>query len=154
MTMSYMYNVKGILYWCVNREWKTNNTKGAKWPSKPWIPYIFHIRNGTRKYVNGMGNFTYPGPNGKIYPSLRLENFRDGIEDYEYYVLLKKEIEKLKNKNPGSHLIAEGEKLLKIPQDVAKAVNDYNPEPANLINHREKVAKMIEKLAKANRNKK
>lgn len=41
-------------------------------------------------FKNGMGNYVYPGKDGRILPSLRLENLRDGVEDYEYLVLLKK----------------------------------------------------------------
>jgi glycosyl hydrolase family 123/concanavalin A-like lectin/glucanase superfamily protein len=147
MSLSYMYKVKGILYWCINREWKPNNIKEKKWPETPWKPYIHSVLSKKRKYVNGMGNFTYPGPNGKIYPSLRLENFRDGIEDYEYYKLLEQKVADVKKNNPGNPLIKEAEKLLKLPANVATAVNNFSPNPENLLKHRQQVAEMIMRLS-------
>ncbi len=151
MSLSYMYKVKGILYWCINREWKTNNVKGKKWPDISWKPYIFSASTGKRKNVNGMGNFLYPGANGRIYPSLRLENFRDGIEDYEYYKLLERRLAYVKKNNPYNALIKEAEKLLKIPPNVAVAVNYYSSDPTHLIAHRKKVAEMIVRLQMKNR---
>jgi hypothetical protein len=147
MSLSYMYKVKGILYWSINREWKTNDVKGKKWPEVAWKPYIFSAFTGVRKYVNGMGNFTYPGLKGKIYPSLRLENFRDGIEDYEYYKLLETKVAELKKSKKDDKLLAEAEELLAIPATVATAVNNFSPDPVNLMKHREKVAEMITRLS-------
>ena len=142
MTLSYIYKVKGILYWCINREWKNNLNINKKWPDAEWKPYIYHASRGTRKYKNGMGNLVYPGKNGELLPSLRLENLRDGLEDYEYLVMLKE----LTDAQSGTPLAREAEKLLKIPANVAVAADNYSSNPENLINYRNKIALMIEKL--------
>ncbi len=143
-TLSYKYQVTGLLYWSINREWETNLGTREQWEqSGAWKPYIFHIIHKTRKNKNGMGNLVYPGRNGELLPSLRLENLRDGLEDYEYLVLLKKLAAKLPENDPDR---TEAEKLLKIPPAVARAVNDYSADPQHLITYREQVALMIEKL--------
>ena len=144
MTLSYMYKVEGILYWCINREWKNNLSINEKWPDAEWKPYIYHMIKGTRKYKNGMGNLVYPGRNGKLLPSLRLENLRDGLEDYEYLVMLKK----LVAEQGDTVLAKQAEKLLKVPANVAVAVDNYSANPEHLINYRNKIALMIEKLRK------
>jgi Glycoside hydrolase 123, catalytic domain/Concanavalin A-like lectin/glucanases superfamily/Glycoside hydrolase 123 N-terminal domain len=139
-TLSYMYNIDGVLYWAINREWSTNLDIKGEWPEKNWKPYIINVFNKKRQYKNGMGNYIYPGKNGKLLPSLRLENLRDGIEDYEYLVMLKKLVAK--------HSDKQAEKLLKVPADVAVAVNRYSVNPDNLIKYRNQIALMIEKLKK------
>lgn len=49
---------------------------GKRWPEVPWNTY-------TWSRFNGDGHLYYPGPNMTMIPSQRLENIRDGIEDYE-----------------------------------------------------------------------
>ena len=41
---------------------------------------------------NGEGCIAGVGPDGIPLPTVRLENFRDGLEDYAYVALLKKKI--------------------------------------------------------------
>jgi hypothetical protein len=92
-----------------------------------------------------MGNLVYPGPDGRIYPSLRLENLRNGVADYEYLTMLKNRIETLKKSNcQDKALLDKAEALLIIPADVAVAVNNYSSDPDNLLKYRVKVAEMIE----------
>ena len=148
MTLSYMYKVKGVLYWCINREWVTNYDIKNNWPGKRWKPYIINCINKKRQYKNGMGNFVYPGKNGQLLPSLRLENLRDGIEDYEYLMILKKLVEKAKQKQINAALTKQAEKLLKVPVNIAVAVDDYSNKPKYLMTYRNKIALMIEKINK------
>ena len=141
--LSHMYQVKGILYWCINREWPTNMEIRDKWPDAAWKPWIYNLRTKKRIAKNGMGNLVYPGRKGEIYPSLRLENLRDGIEDYEYLAILSREAHRL----PATHPFRkEAEALLKVPASVAGSVNRYSPDPENLQNYRRAVAGMIVKL--------
>ena len=143
-TLSYMYNVDGVLYWCINREWSTNFDIKGQWPEKPWKPYIINCFNHKRQYKNGMGNYVYPGKDGRILSSLRLENLRDGVEDYEYLVMLKKLVEN----SPENMLTKRAAELLQIPPQVAQSVNRYSADPENLMKYRNNVALMIEKLKK------
>lgn len=147
-TLSYMYDMKAVLYWCINREWATNMDIKGQWPEKSWKPYIINIHSNKRQFKNGMGNYVYPGKDGRILPSLRLENLRDGVEDYEYLVMLKNLTEELKNKQAGCTMIGEAEKLLKIPATVAVAANDYSADPDHLMKYRREVANMVEKMSR------
>ncbi|MBQ7696620.1 MAG: DUF4091 domain-containing protein [Lentisphaeria bacterium] len=141
--LSHMYEIKGILYWCTNREWPTNMEIRDKWPDAAWKPYIYNLRTKKRIAKNGMGNLIYPGKNGELLPSLRLENLRDGIEDHEYLAILSRECAKLP---PGHPLRKKAEALLKVPAPVAESVTRYSSDPENLQAYRRAVAEMIVKL--------
>ena len=94
-----------------------------------------------------MGNLVYPGKNRKLLSSLRLENLRDGLEDYEYLVKLKQLIIEGKQIGCDKDFLAEAEKILVIPDNVAQAINRYSGEPAYLMNYRDRLADAIEKLS-------
>jgi hypothetical protein len=124
------------------------------WPQKPWKPYIIDVNTQKRIYKNGMGNLIYPGPSGKIYPSLRLENLRDGVEDYEYLATLKNSVEQLKLSNyPDKQiLLDQANALLQVPSNVALKVDYYSPDPKNLLKYRKDIGELIEKIDSKNCN--
>ena len=75
--IQYAYNVTGNLYWRVNY-WARKEDGDLK--------YVNPYERSTYKTTNGEGMLVYPGkPFGidGFVPSVRLENIRDGIEDYE-----------------------------------------------------------------------
>ena len=77
--MTFGQEADGLLYWHVNL-WHPNRILDIKDPYLDWkSPYIA----GT----TGDGCLTYPTPDGPV-SSIRLENIRDGIEDYDYLALL------------------------------------------------------------------
>jgi len=78
MWQAWKYGLNGHELYCYNI-WAAN-TKGAggkKWPEIPWSAESFRGRNGG-------GMMFYPGPCS----SIRLENARDGIEDWECFQVL------------------------------------------------------------------
>ena len=152
-TLSYLQGVKGILYWCVNREWQTNLDIREQWPNAPWKSHIYHAHTGKRKYKNGMGNLVYPGQDEVLLPSLRLENLRDGLEDYEYLCALHNAVGELEaTMNPAARaLLPAARALLTPPPSVATAVNAWSPEPTHLLKYRDEVARMVERSAQATR---
>ena len=64
----------------------------------------------------------------------RLEMLRDGIEDYEYFAILRR----LDPMNP----------LLVVPQDVTASMTEFTDDPAPMARHRERIARAIERIAK------
>ena len=143
-TLSFKYGVKGLLYWCINREWKLNKEKNPMWPDKGvWLPYFFSVQTGEKSQRNGCGNFVYPGPGGIIYPSLRLENIRDGIEDYEYLSLLKNEYIRLKQKGADKTVLDKISYLMAIPENIAVSIKNFTDYPEEIEKFRNEVARMI-----------
>ena len=86
----------------------------------------------------------YPGPDGDAWSSIRLENMRDGIEDYEYFTILKKDIKALKRKG-GKHsgLIQKAEKLLEIGPEIIADPVTYTRDYKKLLKRREEIGKTI-----------
>ena len=76
--------VDGWLVWTVSR-WN-NNKPIRNVPETGWNPESFPGDNGG-------GSYFCMGPNGQFLPTLRAEAIRDGIEDYEYFAMLKKQSE-------------------------------------------------------------
>jgi hypothetical protein len=81
--MAYRYRADGLLYWHVNL-----------WPDAPPLKTddafltAWQAENSLR--MPGDGQLLYPGEDGPL-PSIRLANIRDGIEDYEWLVLLERQ---------------------------------------------------------------
>ena len=77
--MTYGFQSDGLLYWHVNL-WHPNGVLDTHDPYLSWkLPYIWGM--------SGDGCLTYPTPSGPV-SSIRLENVRDGVEDYDYLALL------------------------------------------------------------------
>jgi hypothetical protein len=86
--MSYQAGVEGVLYYATNR-WlpadHANQPLVEDGVFSEWNPVTF----GT---TAGDGSLFYPGPDGPM-ASIRIENVRDGIEDYNLLWLLKRELD-------------------------------------------------------------
>ncbi|HIA65103.1 TPA: DUF4091 domain-containing protein [Candidatus Poribacteria bacterium] len=103
---------------------------------------------------NGDGRFLYPpmealegyksieGPVN----SIRWEMLREGIEDYEYFWMLKDQVEKLKAEDPENQLLREVEGYLIIPTSIVSNMTEFTKVPELLSTHRTDVAQSIEKL--------
>ena len=97
----------------------------------------------TRSFMtlNGDGCWTAVGPGGKPLSTLRLENFRDGLEDYAYALLLEKKLAA----NPSAPWADEARKLLEVPKSVMNTMSDFNDDPAALYAWRNAMADLIER---------
>ena len=140
-------DVAGILIWDTIY-WSGGSTyRGVKqdcwddtqcWCDSESRPYPYH-------WGNGDGRFLYPPRrvydktwNGAVLDrpveTYRLEMLRDGIEDYEYFAILRR----LDPMNP----------LLVVPQDVTASMTEFTDDPAPMARHRERIARAIERIAK------
>ena len=97
----------------------------------------------TRSFMtlNGDGCWTAVGPGGKPLSTLRLENFRDGLEDYAYALLLEKKLAA----NPNAPWADEAKKFLEVPKSVVNTMSDFNDDPAVLYAWRNAIADLIER---------
>lgn len=113
--MSFQSGVDGWLYYRVDR-WYGKGLVDAG-PLSPWEPRTFGNYSGD-------GSLLYPGPDGPI-PSIRLENLRDGLEDYNLLAALRTAID---NAPPGTDL-ARAKHLL-VATDVVHDSYEYARDPA------------------------
>jgi hypothetical protein len=160
---TFQRNIEGILVW-ESTYW----TSSAAYPDPqhPQNPYTDPMSwtsgystpaGEKRPWGNGDGRFIYPplaaanadntGPvlDGPI-DSIRWEHLRDGIEDYEYLVMLRQRLET----NPGrlpADLAAEARQLLLVPATITRSLTEFTPDGAPIEQHRDLVARMIERLS-------
>lgn len=119
--MTFGSQADGLLYWHVNL-WHPNRIIDTADPYLDWKPtYIAR--------TTGDGCLTYPTPDGPV-SSIRLENIRDGIEDYDYLALLAD---------------AKGrEAAMKLVARLVTSNTDFRRDPAALDAVREEIAKQLE----------
>ena len=107
-----------------------------RWPEVPWD----QTKVATyREYkVNGDGWLVYPGRNREPWPSVRLENIRDGIEDYEYLYLLRE-------RAPKSPLLTVG-------KEISTDFTHFTKDPQVIEGRRRRVAEAIEAAGRRGRH--
>ena len=88
----------------------------TKWDPLSWADF------------EGDGSWAYCGPGGQPLASVRLENYRDGVEDYAYARLL----ESLGGK-------------VEVPQSLVTTPKDYSLDPADYYRWRDSMADEIER---------
>ena len=157
--MTYQFQMKGILVWRANY-WTSSSLFPAEGLQNPWEdPMSYVAENGVpfgqvNGWGNGDGRFLYPpnrDPNkdktkylcGPV-NSIRWEILREGIEDYEYFVLLEKAVKKA---GPEKRALAEkGRQLLNFPESLFKSGKEFTKDPIALLEHRQKIARLLEEL--------
>ncbi len=100
------------------------------WDPRSWTTY------------HGDGSWTCVGPDGTPLPTIRLENFRDGLEDYAYWRILKATIAKAEAKGDAAWL-ARARALLTVPDDLARSRTELTRDPAVLYRYRRQLAEAI-----------
>ena len=159
--MTYKWGLKGLLVWRANY-W----TSSALFPpgeiQNPWAdPMSYVVSYGTpfgqaNFWGNGDGRFLYPpnrDPNrdkikyicGPV-NSVRWEILREGIEDYEYFVLLEKA---MKAAGPAKKALAgRAQALLDFPAALFSSGKEYTKDPRNLLKLRRSIAELLEEFQK------
>jgi len=127
--MTAKYNPGGFLYYAVNR-WPLNDKVITGGPRTDWNPASY-------KNNNGDGSIMCAGPDGPL-ATIRLENIRDGIEDYEYYLLLRKLLQEK----------GQPESIGEVPAEVVDNLTNFTHDPAVVNAERERVAREIVRLSK------
>ena len=117
--MTAKWRPDGFLYYALTL-WNDNmpieDGPFTKWDPLSWDDF------------EGDGSWAYCGPGGKPLASVRLENYRDGVEDYAYARLL----ESLGGK-------------VEVPQSLVTTPKDYSLDPADYYSWRDSMADEIER---------
>jgi hypothetical protein len=107
--LNYRFGLKGYLHWGFNR-----------WTDDPFAAPGKH---------RGDGWHVYPKKDGLI-NSLRWEQMRNGIQDYEYLWMLEDKIRKIKNAlGERLSMIEPSYRPVEIASQVVKTINAYNRDP-------------------------
>jgi hypothetical protein len=161
---SWQFSVSGILIWNA-AYWTSPLAYPGPTPQDPWTDPMSYVSGGAFApgfvgvWGNGDGRFLYPprasaetnaGPrlDGPV-NSVRWENLRDGMEDYEYLWLLQQEVERSGTVGANSSLLSEARRLLTVPPEVSRDLTHFTTDPRPMLSHRDRIARMIEQLHKA-----
>lgn len=150
----FKYGVEAYEFWGVS--WLTYDPYRFGWHA-----FIYQTSEPGRsywvRYPNGDGFLVYPGrPLGYDGPvsSIRLEQAREGVEDFEYLYLLRGQIEQAGQAGrPAAELAAaqqaldDAMSLVTIPNAGGRYSTKILPDPAVLDQVRRRVAEAVERLA-------
>jgi len=143
--MTWKYGVTGFEYYCY-AIWSHNfpSRDGKRWPEKPFTSWGWG-------QTNGDGMLFYPGPTGP-FSSVRFENIRDGIEDWESHFVLRDCAEALAKKGAktarAKALLAKAKKLLKVPDEVVKDLRTWSWQPEVLLAARRDLGETIDAFSR------
>lgn len=130
--MSYKFQMDGMLQWAATLFADANcfPPNAPRWPERPWSMKEWCYRPGE-------GHVVYPAPDESFWPSIRLSNWRDGMEDYEYLKLLEKALPGLPKEKQ-----TRAREVLALAQLVT-APYDYSRQPADFATLRREVATLL-----------
>lgn len=158
---TWQHDIEGILIWASNL-WTTEKA----YPDHPQNPYedpmAWKTDYGTQvgqknPWGNGDGRFMYPPEaaadanppepvlDGPV-DTIRWEMLRDGIEDYEYMVMLERLLEQNRDELSRRQQ-RKYARLLEVPEKITSDLRTYSKDPAHIEVHRQKLAETIEKLS-------
>jgi len=137
---TWQFELDAFQHWHVNYFWRNireHDSMENKWPNVPWDSRTWHDHHGE-------GQLLYPGEGGEIYPSIRLVNFRDGMDDFEYLHFLKILLEK-NRELLDERIIARAEQYLNLGENL---INQYpthvQERPHNTIKYPSQPEKLLE----------
>jgi len=138
--MAQKYRPQGFLYYeTILWYQKERSPVAGNNPRTNWDPATYRTDNGD-------GNLFVPGEKD-IFPTIRVENMRDGVEDLWYYHLLENAVKQARQK-PGfdPELLAEAEKALVVPDSLVRHISEYSTDAQSIRRVRTHLAEMIEKM--------
>ncbi len=107
------------------------------------------------RYPNGDGFLIYPGaPIGHVGPvsTVRFEQAREGVEDYEYLYLLRQRVDQAKatgkNASQGEGVLEQAAQLVPIPNAGGRYSTKILPDPNAVYDLKEALGKAIERLGR------
>ncbi len=158
---TYQRGINGILVWECNYWTSATAYPEAGKPQNPYAdPMSWTSGYGTPAgkrlpWGNGDGRFIYPPPGA--YPgageavmdgpvdSIRWEQLRDGIEDYEYLTILRRKLsERRATLTPDA--LREYEQLLVVPDNITKSMTEFTADGGPIEVRRHQIARIIESL--------
>ena len=139
--MAAKYRPDGFLYYQISIWRSQSPIEGG--PFTDWNPTSWTTYHGD-------GSWTCAGPDGTPLPTIRLENFRDGLEDLAYVRVLEEAIKRREARGESLTAddhgwLAEARAALEVPEALVKSLTDYSRDPGILYTWRDRAADLIEK---------
>ena len=150
--MAHKFKTQGFLYYALAlwsqyekdpknpSEWKASAYTDVMstgplttWTGQSWTSY------------NGDGQIMYPGPDGPL-STIRMENIRDGIEDYEYLQMLKEALasERSGEQKLSASWVRRAEAALEVNTALVDSLTKFSSDGNLLLSERRKIAELLE----------
>lgn len=131
--MAYAMKTEGFLYWRIEKWWR----------GKPPISEGPYVRE--HWIARESGQWLQRGPDGPL-PSIKLEMFRDGLEDYEYLKLAQERIDRLSSSAPFAvrRQAVELRRFFQPGNAIFKDFANFTTDPEALRRYRVQLAEFIE----------
>jgi hypothetical protein len=150
---AFKYGAEAYEFWGL--DWLTYDPYELGWHK--FLPHDFGPgqEKVAVRYPNGDGYLVYPPrpsrPDRPV-PSIRLEQAREGMEDYEYLHLLRTLVERRKaagkDARAGEKALEEASGLVTSPCEIGRYSTRILPDPDRVFAIREAVARAIEEMGK------
>ena len=140
--MAWKLKADGFLIFAMTGVPKSNIVKdpAKRWPNTEWLA------DGSR----GCGTLVYPGPDYELIPGIRLACIRDGLEDYEYFHVLRGRWRSVDQKRQ-AELYGEIERELRIEPEIITDPFTWTRQREPLESKRKRLAALILKAGAAPR---
>ena len=153
--MTAKYRPDGFLYYSLS-EWNKNKPIETG-PFTVWDPVSWTFHKDERLNIfHGDGSLICSGPGGKPVPTVRLENYRDGMEDFAYFCILEECIRKVKTRPQRSDTDAawlrEAEAALAVPDSLVRSMTEYSRDADVLYAWRNRIGHLIDRSPVRNVN--
>jgi hypothetical protein len=147
--MAEKYKPEGFLYWS-SIYWRNPDSRNPKFKVvTDSTPRIGWQTDGCHPGDCEEGTLFAPAENGRLLPSLRVENFRDGVEDQWYFELLRREMKKAGTLPP--EVQAACEKALQVGDDLVAGSSNYVLDSKIIRAKRDELARCIELVRSLNK---
>ncbi len=139
--MTAKYRPDGFLYYSLTI-WNQNRPIDSG-PFTDWNPVSWTTYHGD-------GSLLCSGPGGKPVPTIRLENFRDGLEDFAYVCILEEIVRRYEARRETlsaeeRQWLDEARSALPVPDGLVKTMSEYSHDPKTLYEYRDRLAELIDR---------
>ncbi|MEN6302357.1 MAG: DUF4091 domain-containing protein, partial [Armatimonadia bacterium] len=129
------YRPDGFLYYQTsiwNSQKPITGGPFTDWDPRSWTTY------------HGDGSWLCAGPDGTPLPTIRLENFRDGLEDYAYARLLEKAIASVEaGPAADAKWLERARAALSVPSSLCRSMTEYTSDPSDVYRWRREMAEAL-----------
>lgn len=131
----------GFLYYSLTI-WNDNQPIESG-PFTQWDPVSWTVYHGD-------GSLLCAGPGGKPVPTIRLENYRDGLEDFAYACILEEIVQRVTARaevpsDVDERWLAEARAALEVPTTLVSSMAEYSRDPAALYAFRNRLGELIDR---------
>ncbi len=159
---TFQRNIEGVLVWETTYWTSSAAYPDAKHPQNPYTDPMswtsgYSTPDGDRRpWGNGDGRFIYPPPaaadgnpstpilDGPV-DSIRWEQLRDGLEDYEYLSILRRRLAERRAVLP-AETYQRLARLLEVPENISQSLTQFASDGVPIEQQRDRVARAIEEL--------